>query len=453
MRLDELETEPLTEPVELTEDALASEFTRRHADDLRYVAEWVRWLRWDGRRWASERTLAVYDLARKLVREVGADIEKAKLRARIKSAATINAIVSLARVDRAHARVTEDFDADPWLLNTPASTIDLRTGAMRPHRRQDGLTKITPIAPTDAPAPLWSACLETWAGGDEELTAFLQRLCGYWCSGSTREEKFSIVYGPGANGKTKFIEAVRGCLGLDYVTSVAMETLLVTQGEQHPTDLADLRGKRLAIASETEEGRRLAESKMKDLTGGGRIRARHMRRDFFEFNPTHKVVIVGNHRPGLRNVDEAMRRRVLMIPFEVVIPPEARDLQLAEKLAVERPAILGWMLAGCRQWLERGLDPPARVLAATTDYLASADAVARWLEERCVFGPNESMTKTRAFESWKAWAEAANEFVGTKGRLLERLARLPDVDEARLGKAGARSFLGIGLRPEGPDLG
>ena len=191
---------------------------------------------------------------------------------------------------------------------------------------------------------------------------------------------------------------------------------------------------------------RLAESKVKMLTGGDRIRARHMRQDFFEFNSTHKIVIVGNHRPALRSVDEAMRRRLVLIPFDVVIPPADRDPQLSDKLAAERPAILGWMLAGCRAWLERGLDPPERVLAATEEYLASVDAIARWVEESCVFGPNESMTKGSAFESWKAWAEAAGEFVGNARRLCERIARLPGIDETRLGKDRDKAFLGVGLQ-------
>jgi putative DNA primase/helicase len=260
-----------------------------------------------------------------------------------------------------------------------------------------------------------------------------------------------VIHGPGGNGKTKFVETVRRTIGDDYVTGLAMETLMATAGDQHPTDLADLRGKRLAVATETEEGRRLAESKIKHLTGGDTIRARHMRQDFFEFKPTHKIVIVGNHKPAIRNVDEAMRRRLVLIPFDAVIPPETRDPQLAEKLAAERPAILAWMLKGCRLWLECGLDPPARVLAATDDYLASADAIARWLEERCVFGPNESMTKAKAFESWKAWAEAAGEFVGNARRLCERIAGLPRIDEGRLGKGRNKAFLGVGLRPEGAD--
>jgi putative DNA primase/helicase len=437
-------------PVDLTEDALALEFTRRHRQDLRFVSEWGQWFRWDGTRWATERTLRVFDLARTITREVSSDLKNPRLRARIQAASTVSAIVSLARVDRAHARVSEDFDRDPWLLNTPGGTVDLRTGKLRDHRRADGITKITTITPAESggTAPLWRECLETWTKGDKELEGFLRRLAGYFCTGSVREERLPIVHGPGGNGKTRFVEALRSCLGNDYVTGVAMETLLVTHGEQHPTDVADLRGKRLAIASETEEGRRLAEAKVKDLTGGGRLRARFMRRDFFEFEPTHKLLIVGNHRPVLRNVDEAMRRRLLLIPFTASIPPDQRDPDLAEKLQAERPGILRWMLDGCLEWLADGLNPPPSVTAATRDYFETADGFGRWSDECLVFDVNASMSKVDAFASWKTWAEANGEFVGKQERLREWLLARPKVDEVRLGKSCTRSWIGVGLRKE-----
>lgn len=435
-------------PVELTEDALALAFTRRHRDDLRYVHEWGRWLRWDGKRWATERTLAVYDLARALTREVCLIQRSPRIRAKVQGASTVAAIVTLARADRAHARVTEDFDLDPWLLNTPAGTLELRTGELRPHRREDGITKVTPVPPTTEAPKLWLACLNTWTQCDPELTAFLQRLAGYFLTGSVKDEVLPIVHGGGGNGKTKFVEAIRGCLGNDYVTGVSMETLIVTSGEQHPTDVADLRGRRLAIACETEEGRRLAEAKVKQLTGGDRLRARFMRRDFFEFNPTHKLLIVGNHRPTLRNVDEAMRRRLLLIPFDATIPAVDRDPDLAEKLRAELPGILGWMVEGALEWQASGLRPPARVLAATADYFESADAFGRWLEECAVVRPAATWSRAAAFASWKSWAEAAGEFVGTARRLAERLSALPGIDEARVGvgKDSVRTWIGIGPR-------
>jgi putative DNA primase/helicase len=432
----------------LTEDALALEFTRRHHKDLLYVHESRRWLRWDGARWDDERTLVEFDLARALSRERSDHAEKATIAAKIESAATVAAIVSLARSDRQHARRWEHFDRDPWLLNTPAGTVDLRTGRIRHHDRMDGITKVTAVSPAEGDAPLWRACLQTWTHGNTDLQEFLQRLAGYFVTGSVKEEVLPIVHGPGGNGKTKFVETLRACLGPDYVTGVAMETLIVTKGEQHPTDLADLRGKRLAIASETEQGRYLAEAKVKALTGGDRMRARHMRKDFFEFDPTHKLLIVGNHRPALRNVDEAVRRRLLLIPFDAVIPPEARDSNLAEKLRAEYPQILKWMIDGCLEWQEMGLCPPDRVRAATRNYLESADAVGRWLEERCVRGPNKTVSKADAYASWKTWAESNGEYVESQRWLHDRLSARAGIDEGRLGHGGTKSWIGLGLCPE-----
>jgi putative DNA primase/helicase len=244
------------------------------------------------------------------------------------------------------------------------------------------------------------------------------------------------------------VETLRAILGPDYVTGVAMETLIVAKGEQHPTDLADLRGKRLAIASETEEGRCLAEARVKALTGGDRIRARFMRQDFFEFDPTHKLLIVGNHKPALRNVDEAVRRRLLLIPFDAVIPPEVRDPDLAAKLRTEYPGILQWAIEGCLRWQAEGLRPPERVNAATQQYLDSADALGRFLEECCFRGPNETATKAGVYTRWKTWAEANGEYVTSQRRFNDRLATVTGLDAGRIGHGGRKSWLGLSLRPE-----
>jgi putative DNA primase/helicase len=442
-------TPPAPSILDTSEDGLALEFTRRYRDELAYVHEWGKWLRWDGARWAPERTLAVYDLARTVTRDAAAPLGEREA-SRVLSASTVAAVVTLARTDRAHARVSEDFDADPWTLNTPAGTIDLRTCEMRPHRRADYLSKVAPIAPADAPSTLWLECLDTWSGGDAELVAFLQRLAGYFLTGSTREEVLPIIHGPGGNGKSQFVAAIRGCMGTDYAGGVAMETLIVTHGEQHPTDVADLRGKRLAVAVETEEGRRLAEAKVKQLTGGDRLRARYMRRDFFEFEPTHKLLVMGNHRPGLRNVDEAMRRRLLLIPFAATIPPGRRDRDLSGRLAAERPGILRWMLDGCLEWQRDGLQPPARVQAATDDYFAAADVLGRWAEDRLVFARSARAPKDAVYAAWKSWAEANGEDVATQAAVYEYLIARPDVDEARVRIEGKqqRCWVGVGLRSE-----
>ena len=219
---------------DLTEDALALEFSQQHAEQVAYVHEWRRWLAWDGMRWAEERTLDVFNLSRTLCREASGRATQRALAAKIESAATVSAIVSLARADRRHARLAAHFDRDPWLLNSPAGTIELRTGRLRAHQRTDGVTKVTAVSPKAGTPARWLHCLKTWTQDDDALTAFLQRLTGYFLTGSVREEVLPIIHGPGGNGKTKFVETIRGCLGPDYTTNVVMETLIVTRGEQHP---------------------------------------------------------------------------------------------------------------------------------------------------------------------------------------------------------------------------
>jgi putative DNA primase/helicase len=265
---------------------------------------------------------------------------------------------------------------------------------------------------------------------------------GYCLTGSVREEVLPILHGPGGNGKTKFVETVRAGLGPDYMTNVVMESLLLTKGEQHPTDIADLRGKRLAVAVETEDGRYLAEAKVKTLTGGDRLRARYMRQDFFEFTPTHKLWLVGNHKPALRSVDEAVRRRLLLIPFTAVIP--IPDKELTAKLQAELPQILAWMIEGCLAWQTTGLAAPPSVRAATASYLENADAFGRWLDDCCVLGPQETSSKAALFQSWKTWAEAAGEHIGTSRRLADRVGSLARIDEART-TGGTRIWIGVGL--------
>lgn len=219
----------------------------------------------------------------------------------------MHAVEHLAQADRRIAATAEQWDADPWLLNTPAGTIDLRTGTTTAHSYSDYLTKITGVSSCDScPTPTWLAFLKRITDNDESLVAYLQRMAGYGLTGSTQEHALFFLYGTGANGKSTFVNALTNCLG-DYHRAAPIETFTALEQERHPTDLAGLRGARLVIATETEEGRRWAESKIKALTGGDKISARFMRQDFFDYNPQFKMIIAGNHKPGLRSVDEAKR--------------------------------------------------------------------------------------------------------------------------------------------------
>jgi putative DNA primase/helicase len=406
----------LNADVAFSEDGLALEFSARHAGALRYVAMWGSWLHWSGQQWQRERTLKVYDEARNVCRDA---VERGGEAKRLLSAKTVAAIETLARSDRRHATTAEVWDADPWPLNTPGGIVDLKTGDLLPHDPLQYLTKIAAVEP-GGDCRNWLKFLHEITAGHTELQAFLQRVVGYALTGSTREHALFFAYGTGANGKGVFLNTVAAIVG-DYAKTAPMETFTATLGDRHPTELAGLMGARLVVAQETEGGKRWAESKIKAMTGGDPIAARFMRQDFFEFVPQFKLLIAGNHKPGLRGVDEAIRRRFYLIPFTVTIPPEKRDKDLFEKLRSEWPGILQWMIEGCLAWRRDGLNPPALVREATQAYLEAEDALAQWLDECCGSDPVYVERTTALFASWKTWAEAAGEFAGSQKRFSKAL--------------------------------
>ena len=425
-----------------TEDALALSFTRRYHRDWRYVAGWGKWLVWDGQRWRTEDTLAATDLIRSVCRQIAVRAENPKVAAKLASASTVGGVERLARADRRHAATTDEWDADPWLLNTPGGVVDLRIGRKRANDRADRMTKITTATP-GGDSPQWMAFLSDIAGGDVDLQAYLQRMVGYCLTGVTSAHALFFLYGTGANGKSVFANVISTILG-DYAATASMDTFVETRGDRHPTDLAGLRGARFVTAIETEQGRRLNESKVKAITGGDKISARFMRQDFFEYTPQFKPVIVGNHKPAIRNIDEAMKRRMHMIPFTVTIPPERRDSRLTEKLLSERDGILAWAVAGCLAWQREGLKPPASVVSATEEYFEAEDALGRWLEERCVRAPNAKSLTAELFSDWKQWAETSGEFIGSQRRFSDLLITR-GIEKWR-NSVGVRGFQGIGLK-------
>ncbi|WP_175851862.1 phage/plasmid primase, P4 family [Burkholderia cepacia] len=425
-----------------TEDALALAFTRRYHRDWRYVAAWGRWLVWDGHRWRTEDTLAATDLIRSVCRHAAVHADNPKIAAKLASSGTVGGVERLARADRRHAATTSEWDADPWLLNTPGGVVDLKTGRQRPHDRADRMTKITTATP-GGDCPIWRQFLVEITGGDADLQAYLQRMVGYCLTGVTSAHALFFLYGTGANGKSVFANVVSTILG-DYASTASMDTFVEARGDRHPTDLAGLRGARFVTAIETEQGRRLNESKVKAITGGDKISARFMRQDFFEYTPQFKPVIVGNHKPAIRNIDEAMKRRMHLIPFTVTIPPERRDGNLTDKLLAERDGILAWAVAGCLVWQREGLKPPASVVSATEEYFESEDALGRWLDERCVREANAKSLTAELFGDWKQWADSAGEFIGSQRRFSDLLITR-GVEKWR-NTAGVRGFRGIGLK-------
>ena len=435
-------------PPAFSDDGLALAFTERYKDELRYVAAWGRWLRWDGTRWRFDETLTTFDRARAVCREMSAKCDKKGMRMHLAKARTVAAVERLARSDRRHAATADQWDTDPMILNTPHGVVDLKTGDMRGHRRDDHLTKITAVGP-GGDCPRWREFLDRVTDTDSDLQMFLQRMFGYSLTGCTHEHSFFFFYGTGANGKTVLLSTVSRLVG-DYAMTAPIDTFIKGSVDRHPTELAGLRGARLVVATETEEGRRWAESRIKAITGGDTVSARFMRQDFFEFTPAFKLIVAGNHRPGLRSVDEAIRRRMNLVPFTVTIPRNERDETLSEKLKDEWPGILEWMIHGCLDWQELGLAPPEAVRQATDEYLETEDAMSAWIAECCETLGTHYATSGELFASWKAWAERAGEFAGSQKRLSQQL-QARGFEPKRQAGTGRMGFLGISVvKLDGP---
>ena len=227
-----------------------------------------------------------------------------------------------------------------------------------------------------------------------------------------------------------------------------METFTASTNERHTTDLAMLRGARMVTAQETDEGRKWAEAKIKALTGGDPVTARFMHQNNFTFIPQFKLLIAGNHKPGLRAVDDAIRRRLHMIPFNAKITAEERDPELQEKLKAEWPGILAWAVAGCLAWQQQGLDAPEAVTKATEEYLESEDAIALWIEAHCVVGANHTAGSSELYRKWMFWAEEAGERGGSQKRFSQALVMRGFKSTRQSG--GKAAFAGISLIPSAP---
>jgi putative DNA primase/helicase len=435
----------------LSDDDLALRFTEQHRGRLRYVAAWGKWLEWNGVKWKTDETKRTEDLARLVCRDATRDELKPKEAEKIASALKVAAVVKLASADRRHARRTGDWDQDPWLLNTPGGLWDLRTGERigdcDPNRNCTKATAVAPATERGGACDRWLAFLSDVTNGDAELQDYLQRVVGYCLTGSIREHAFFFAYGPGGNGKGVFVNTLQAILG-DYATVAEAEMFTASPHDRHPTELAKLRGARLVTAQETEEGRRWAEAKVKALTGGDRISARFMRQDFFEFDPTFKLFVVGNHRPALRNVDAAMKRRLHVIPFR--FQPPNPDPELQARLRDEWPGILAWAIEGARHWHRIGLGKPEIVQAETADYFEQEDTVGRWIRECCdLANPDAKTPVAHLFKSWTKWTAGNGEFTGS----IKRFSGLLAQKGFERGSAGPfRYFIGLRLMPD-PDEG
>jgi putative DNA primase/helicase len=429
----------------VTEDSAAQQFVELRGDDLKFCHTTDAWFRWNGMFWQKDETRLAFQWARQLARKLSEDQAEAKryITAKTSFAAGVE---RFAKGDEKVAVVMGYWDRDLWLLGTPGGTVDLRTGLLRPSAREDGITKVTLVVPSSEGCPRWLEFLEQATGGDKGLIRFMQQFCGYCLTGSTREQALVFVYGPGGNGKSVFINVVTAILN-DYCRTSAMETFTASKNDRHPTEIAKLCGARLVTASETEQGRAWAETRIKQLTGGDKISAHFMRQDDFEFTPQFKLMIIGNNKPALQNVDDAARRRFNMVPF--IIQPATPDRELEQKLMTEAAGILQWMIDGCIDWQKNGLVRPDSVKAATEAYFSEQDLMGQWLEDCCdvnrTGNPLIWDKSAELFESWSEYARKAGEEPGNKKSFGQMMARR-GFEQYR--ESTARGYKFVRVRPE-----
>jgi putative DNA primase/helicase len=435
----------------LTDLGNSERFIAHHGENVRYCYLWGKWLVWNGARWERDDAGRVHRLAKKTVRSMygeASDAEDeerrkavAKHASRSEGADKIKAMLELARSEVPVA--PDELDSDPWLLNASNGTIDLRTGELRAHGREDLITKLAPVEyDPNATAPTWEAFLERVLPGGE-LRAFVRRAVGYSATGDTSEQVMLINHGAGSNGKSTFQEALAAALG-DYSMRAPTEMLMAKRAGGVPNDVARLKGARFVAASETEEGRRLAESLVKDLTGQDAISARFMRAEWFEFQPTHKLWLSTNHKPEIRGTDNAIWRRIRLVPWAVTIPPAERDRKLAQKLRGELPGILAWTVEGCLEWRREGLQAPAEVRKATAGYRSEMDVLGDFLADRCFQGERLEVGKDDLYKAYQMWSEDAGERTETK-RKFGMLLKERSVEDGRNSDRTKRIWKGIGL--------
>ncbi|MFI2620709.1 phage/plasmid primase, P4 family, partial [Streptomyces sp. NPDC018584] len=403
-------------PDTLSDRGNAKLFVQLYARDYRHVPG-IGWYRWDTTRWQVDEddtvVWAAGDLAENIAvhdaRGVFTTTALQQHRRRALSTAGMNAMLSQAKSAPGMVLNAARLDADPYALCTPRGIVDLRTSLIRtPEPHKDFHSRSTSVGPQHVNTPRWNRFLADTFGEDaegREMIDFLQLLLGYSVTGDVGGQVLPFLFGGGKNGKSVLLDVLMKLLG-DYADAAPPGFLMARPYEGHPTDLAELHGRRVIVCSEVKHGDRFDEARVKLLTGGDRIKARRMRQDFFSFQPTHKLWLLGNHRPEVGTGGFAFWRRMRLIPFERVVSDERKIDNLADILVTEEGSgILGWLIDGARRYLagERDLTGPERVRIATTAYAETEDHTGRFFEECCTLAPDHRTEQTGLYAAYKTW--------------------------------------------------
>ncbi len=431
---------------ELNEDGVIRAFTDLHRGELLFDHHEAMWFRFNGNIWRREET----KLAHHYAREVSTTLALRDP----KGAKALNKVSSWEAVERGSRFVREfavsagHWDRSTMLLGTPGGVVDLTTGTMRQGVSSEMVSKSTAAAPIPPhkfdPArdcPNWLAFLDHALEGDEEAIRFFQQWAGYNLTGETREQVLLFVYGPGGAGKSTAVNVLTDLLG-DYAIAVATSTLTQKKQADHSEEIARLHGPRMAVANETERNSHWAENRIKEMTGGDKLTAHFMRQNSFSFVPVFKLTIVGNNAPALSDVDTAIRRRFLILPFDN--PPTVKDEDLPKRLRAEQAGILSWAIQGCLDWQKNGLLRPGIVDRATAEYFAREDTFTRWIEDDCVVGRQEADTTDNLFQSWSHHARQNGEDPGAKNKAFaEKMQKAGFKLVGRAGDTRQRGYRGV----------
>lgn len=436
----------------LTDAGNGERFAEYAALTWRYVHQWDVWHLWDGKRWVPDHERRVVRDAVECVRAMRTEIPmltmptaKKVIDFALKSERSdrLAAMLNSARSHDSVSTTPDKLDRDPYALNVGNGTVDLKTGELSPHRGNALLTKLVAVDyDENAQAPTWEAFLAKVLP-DEAVREYVRRAIGYSLSGDVGEHCLFVCYGSGRNGKTTLLETAQRIAG-DYGKSAPPDLLLSKRTDRHEEEVAELHGARFVTAVEAGEGRYWDEARVKWLTGGDTLNARHMYQRRFQFPPSHHLWVATNHKPHARGTDLGFWRRVHLIPFAVTIPDAEVDHDLRSKLERELPGILRWAVEGARVWREGGLRPPKVVRDATDEYRSREDVLGHFIADCCVLVPQARATLQALHDSYTEWAEQNGERAMSKIDLASALEERPNI--ARYRSKSSRGLAGIGLR-------
>lgn len=398
-------------------------FVDLFGEDMRYNYADKRWLYWDERRWHSDPGHVVLDVIDRVVESMGAELKNYEQQGDEDMAKAFQKHIKYSRSHKGKEQLKKEaehrlpvmpsqLDKHKYAFNTPNGILSLKTGKLTKHEPKWFITKVSYVEYSEnADCPQWHRFLDEIFNGDKELIRYIQKAVGYSMTGQTSEQCVFFLYGTGRNGKSTFLDVIRDIMG-DYAANIQPETIMVKHSQSGAinSDIARLKGARFVTSVEPNEGMRINEGLLKQLTGDDVVTARKLYGDEFEFKPEFKLWMATNHKPIIRGTDTGIWRRIHMIPFTVQIPESKVDRGLKYKLEREYPAILRWAVEGCLLWQKEGLLMPKAVLEQVREYRREMDVVSAFIEDRCEAGEGYYVRSSELYAAYSAWCDSNNEY-------------------------------------------